>query len=322
MGDRSGIQWTEASWNPVRGCSVISPGCHNCYAMKQAHRFSGTGKPYDGLTKLTVASGPQWNGEVRFIESMLDQPLRWTRPRRIFVNSMSDLFHDGVSNEQIAAVFGVMAASPQHTFQVLTKRPERMREWFRWYEGDSGAGASATAAVFAAEDATGRNLDVDHFCDARWPLPNVWLGVSAEDQKRWDERVPVLVDTPAALCWVSAEPLLGPIDMSGGIWEPPGSYFQLPGMSEPQWDSGNGFLDWIVVGGESGSGARPCRIEWVFNMVEQCRRAGVPIFVKQMGSNARAFRTGSRITWMTTKGGDPEEWPPELRVRQYPEVRP
>ena len=131
MGDKTGISWTDATWSPTRGCRRISAGCENCYAERQAMRMSGTGGAYEGLVKLT-SGGPRWTGDGRLVPSMLDQPLRWTKPRRIFVDSMSDLFYEAFSFEDIAAVFGVMAACPQHVFQVLTKRPERARAWFEW----------------------------------------------------------------------------------------------------------------------------------------------------------------------------------------------
>lgn len=151
MGDKTEIEWTDATWNPVRGCSRVSPGCDNCYAMHVAHRFSGPGMPYEGLTVLRKGK-TDWAGIARFVPDHLSDPLRWTKPRHVFVNSVSDLFHHTVSNEQIAAVFGVMAASPRHTFQVLTKRPERMVEWFEQLAADPMmeiAGAADQAMVKA-----------------------------------------------------------------------------------------------------------------------------------------------------------------------------
>ncbi|HEX2677999.1 MAG TPA: DUF5131 family protein, partial [Polyangiales bacterium] len=139
MGETA-IEWTDTVWNPVRGCARVSPGCESCYAERQAHRFSNPGGPYEGLTVLGK-HGPRWSGRARFVPETLDAPLRWRKPRRIFVNSMSDLFHHDITNEQIAAVFGVMAACPQHTFQVLTKRAERLPEWFRWVDEVPNAGA-------------------------------------------------------------------------------------------------------------------------------------------------------------------------------------
>ncbi len=172
---KNGIVWTDETWNPLRGCSRVSEGCRNCYAESVARRFDGPGLPYEGL----IASGGQWNGQIKLVPEKLDEPLRWQRPRRIFVNSMSDLFHPNVPNEYIDRVFAVMALASQHTFQVLTKRPERMLEYL----------------------------------NRRTTMPNVWLGVSIENQVTADERIPLLLQTPAAVRWVSAEPLLRPVDL-------------------------------------------------------------------------------------------------------------
>ncbi|HEX2677839.1 MAG TPA: DUF5131 family protein, partial [Polyangiales bacterium] len=237
----SSIEWTDATWNPVRGCARVSPGCENCYAERVAARFGAPGQPYEGLVsyKSRVSglrytnpkaagswTAPRWNGNARFVPEMLDAPLRWKKPRRIFVNSMSDLFHDDITNEQIAAVFGVMAACPQHTFQVLTKRPARMKAWFDKVR-EIGATVAAKlprvqtsdpqryTKLFIADQAEGILQRALWGCELEvtppfaWPLPNVWLGVSAEDQQRADERIPLLLQTPAAVRFVSAEPLLG-----------------------------------------------------------------------------------------------------------------
>lgn len=195
------ISWTDRTWNPIRGCSRVSEGCRFCYAEGVAYRFSGPGQPYEGLARK-VNGRAAWTGKVRLVESALTEPLSWRKPARIFVNSMSDLFHEHVSDEFIAAVFGVMAAAPQHTFQVLTKRAERMREV-----------VSALSVELVREctlKLTGRMIRGDWML----PLPNVWLGVSCEDQQRADERIPLLLQTPAVVRFVSCEPLLGPIDLS------------------------------------------------------------------------------------------------------------
>jgi protein gp37 len=315
MGDKSKIQWTEATWNPVVGCTRVSAGCQHCYAERVAHR--GMAPQHRGLT-VVGEKGPRWNGQVRFVPHVLDKPLRWKRPRRIFVNSLSDLFHESLSEEQIAAVFGVMAASPQHTFQVLTKRPARMVEWFRWAEsyGDgydllragmpSGLLTCAHEAVSgdAWEDVepptTEMTPSAERFGTA-WPLPNVWLGCSVEDQATADERIPLLVEVPAALRWVSYEPALGPVNFRR--------------VSS---------LDWIVVGGESGPGARPFDVEWARSAIRQGREAGVPAFVKQLGANrydnGKPFRSWGAMKLRDRKGGEPEEWPEDLRVREWPEA--
>ena len=275
------IEWTERTWNPARGCSRVSPGCDHCYAMRQAHRFSGPGQPYEGLT--TIRRGRvDWTGRARFVPEQLQQPLRVRRPTAFFVNSMSDLFHESLTNEQVAAVFGVMAATPQHTYQILTKRPKRMREWFGWLDG-------------------------------RRPLPNVWLGVSCDDQARADERIPHLLSTPAAVRFVSAEPLLGPIALRA--WMPRHAVTETDDCAP--WCSACGptgplpRIDWVIVGGESGPGARPCDVDWIRSIVRQCREAGTACFVKQLGS---------RLGLRDPKGGDPSEWPEDLRVRETPEA--
>lgn len=280
MSATTSIQWTDKTWNPVRGCSVVSPGCRSCYAMKQAHRFSGPGQPYEGLTKLSGRSGPQWTGQIRLVEDALLEPLRWRKPARVFVNSMSDLFHEGVPDRFLQDVFQVMSATPQHTYQVLTKRPERMRHWI--------------ARTFTGE-----------VCQ------NVWLGVSVEDQQRADERIPLLLQTPAAVRFVSAEPLLGPLDLA--------PFFDgvLTDFSKRDYP-----LHWVIVGGESGPGARPCDVDWVRSIVHQCRASGVPVFVKQLGAKPAGWWSnslGPRIGVLRNrKGGDPAEWPADLRVREWP----
>jgi protein gp37 len=309
----SKIEWTDRTWNPTRGCSIVSPGCVNCYAMKQAHRFSGPGKAYDGLTKQTKA-GPQWTGIVRLVESALNEPLTWRKPARVFVNSMSDLFHESLPNEAIAQVFHVMYGEASgtndapHTYQILTKRPERMRDWFRWLRDYDGDDAMITA------------LSV--YLRTSGPHKRVWLGVSCEDQKRADERIPLLLETQAAVRFISAEPLLGPIDL------------------RPAWNRGLPWLrpdgiNWVIVGGESGPGARPCRVDWIESIVRQCRDAGVACFVKQLGrmpTSVSWFRPDwpDHVTYRNdpvhsfilnladSKGGDPSDWPSKLRVREFP----
>ena len=211
-----GIAWTDESWNPVRGCSRVSEGCRNCYAETMAARFSGVGQPYEGLAKMTP-SGPRWTGEVRLVSEHLADPLRWKRPRRVFVNSMSDLFHEKLPDEVIAAVFGIMSAASEHTFQVLTKRAARMVEWFKWAASEAARRAHIDAAHFctklAAEELReSGETKIRGIQAGRWPLPNVWIGVSVEDQATADERIPLLLQCPAAVRWVSYEPALGPVD--------------------------------------------------------------------------------------------------------------
>lgn len=227
-----------------------------CYAERVASRFSGPGMPYEGLAKITP-SGPRWTGEVRLIEEHLEDPLRWKKPRRIFVNSMSDLFHEGLSDEQIDRVFAVMARAPQHQYQVLTKRAERLPRYF-----------------------------------ARWALPlsdypHMWIGVSCEDQKTADERIPFLLQTRAAVRFISAEPLLGPLDLAG----------LLAG------------IDWVIVGAESGPGRRPMKHAWAESIVAQCRSARVAVFIKQLPRNGKVVH-------------DMSLFPEGLRIQEFPEELP
>ena len=330
------------TWNPVRGCSLTSPGCKNCYAMKFAHRFSGKGGRYEGLTELGP-NGPRWNGTVRLVPDHLDKPLRWRKPRAVFVNSMSDLFHKDVPNEYIAAVFGVMAATPQHTYQILTKRPDRMVEWFQWLD-DHEDGVSGYPSRLQL---LGRYLSpmISHdfgITGIEWPLPNVWIGVSVENQETADERIPLLLQVPAAVHWISAEPLLGPVDLCGGAFGP--NWLEGWGV-EPAHATGcdgscvacpeavkvrTNKLDWIVAGGESGPGARPMQLKWVRDIVSQCSDARVACFVKQLGRDPRHDHTdedhtapgisaGGRLILNSSKGGDPSEWPEDLRVREMPQ---
>jgi protein gp37 len=289
--------------------------------MKQAHRFSGAGQPYEGLTQLTK-NGPVWTGAARFAPEMLDAPLKWRQPKRIFVNSMSDLFHEDVTFYQIAAVFGVMAACRQHTFQVLTKRPERMRVWFEWLD----VLAESVKAKYPHEPIEGRYAealisagvkvsDMPNAVPASWPLPNVWLGVSAENQEAADERIPLLQHCPAALRFVSAEPLLGSLYITWRLKRTPESGGLPP-------------IDWVIAGGESGPGARPCALEWIEGLVGQCRDHDVPVFVKQLGAtvvSTQRTTAGGDWAWYAglaeRKGGNPSEWPVHLNVREFPEVR-
>jgi protein gp37 len=293
------IEWTDTVWNPIRGCSMVSAGCENCYAMKQAHRFSGPGQPYEWLTELGP-HGPRWTGTIKLVPELLDVPLHWKKPRRIFVNSMSDLFHDEVPDEFLDRVFAVMALRLEHTFQILTKRPARMRD----YLTDHAAGGRHIWTAC-------QSISMPNKQSTTWPLPNVWMGVSVEDEPTAEERLEHLVRTPAAVRFVSYEPALAEIKI----------YRWLPK------------IQWLIVGGESGPGARPCNVAWIRSIKDQCQAAKVPVFVKQLGSHwydnaARRGVRGSicvpvtaRWDWLTPKdkkGGDPSEWPADLRVREWP----
>jgi protein gp37 len=296
MGDSTKISWTDATWNPIRGCSRVSEGCRNCYAETLAGRFCGPGQPYEGLAvrRLKVISDDEqrmearWTGEVRFVAEHLADPLRWRKPRRIFVNSMSDLFHESLTNEQIAAVFGVMAASPKHTFQILTKRARRMREWFEWMHRDPQWAALRCQEAAIQHGAWIALLDPTGYAKLGWPLPNVWLGVSVENQAAADERIPELLQTPAALRFLSCEPLLGPVDIQPWTQRASRCTEDDPCAACLRDDgvlcrmSGNlPRIDWAIAGCESGAGARPCNVEWQRSLRDQCAAAEVPFFLKQ-----------------------------------------
>ncbi len=308
MSDGTHIEWTDATWNPITGCSVVSPGCANCYAMKLAGTRLKDIPSRQGLTRASKA-GPVWTGEVRLNEEWLDQPLRWRRPRRIFVCAHTDLFHEAVPDQWIDRVFAVMALAPQHQFQVLTKRSARMRDYI-----PRAAGRIADSIIAMRKARGDTNMVTVPLAHVRagfswWPLRNVWKGVSVEDQARADERIPDLLATPAAVRWISAEPLLGPIDLrrnlGGTRWiggqrgcggthrhnGRPGDtihgVFHVGDPSIPHHhhdDRCRKGLDWVVVGGESGPGARPMHPDWARSLRDQCAEAGVPFLFKQWGA--------------------------------------
>ncbi len=319
MGAKTGIEWTDSTWNPFIGCSRVSEGCRNCYAERLAGRFSAkTEGVYAGTTQ--AVNGLQvWTGKInRAPEETLLKPLHWRpviegcrgleksgvlhdprlicrdcvkRRRRIFVNSMSDLFHESVPDAWIDQVFAVMALCPQHVFQVLTKRPERMLAYFahdggfgRWGYIE-GCARKIAAELKAPKPPAGTTLAI-------WGgrnLPNVWLGVSVENQKMADERIPVLLQTPAAVRFISAEPLLGPVMLD------------LPPIRFNERE-----LDWVICGGESGPGARPMHPDWARGLMQQCKAASVAFFMKQ----------GSQANWANFK--DINESPEDLRLREFP----
>ncbi|MBW3624080.1 MAG: phage Gp37/Gp68 family protein [Armatimonadetes bacterium] len=345
MAQDSKIEWTDATWNPVRGCTRVSAGCQNCYAERQAIRQAGPGKPYEGLVRST-SKGPMWTGEIRLAEDKLYDPLQEKKPTVYFVNSMSDLFHEGVPDGYIARVWDVMGKCPGHTFQILTKRPERMRDWVRRWADLTGeriddvhlvrgpeatrkAHPSGRGQLFAAmlesmgDPPPGCAYPTFDWQEGQrwWPrmLPNVWLGVSAEDQETADARIPLLLETPAAVRFISAEPLLGPVDLNRK---------QLLCKSWRQGLTIGTYLDWVIVGGESGPGARPCDLAWIRGIVEQCQADEVPVFVKQLGSKPYQVGTApfvamhSPLRLKDKKGGVMEEWPEDLQVREFPRVDP
>lgn len=254
----SKIEWTEATWNPLRGCTRVSEGCRFCYAERVAERWSGPNQPYEGLVIPSKQKGghPRWSGEVMLVESKIDEPRKWKEGKLVFVNSMSDLFHEKVPFDYIERIFDVMRETPQHRYQILTKRSGRLLK---------------------------RNAFID------WP-DNVWMGVSVENALVAGDRVARLVRTDAKLKFLSLEPLIGPIpdlDLTG--------------------------IDWVIVGGESGDKVRIMEPSWAVDLLNQCRSANVPCFVKQMGTQW-AKRQGSK-SW---KGEDFGEFPEALQVREYP----
>ena len=252
MSDGSAIEWTDATWNPVRGCTKVSPGCKFCYAETLAERFRGVpGHPFEH------------GFDLRVVDDKLEQPLSWRRPRKIFVNSMSDLFHEGVPPEYIAAVGNTMRRANWHIYQVLTKRQERMR------------------CLLQSE--------------LRWmgSLPHVWFGVSVENRKHGVPRIAILRDTPAVIRFLSIEPLLedlGPLDLAG--------------------------INWVIVGGESGSHARPMQKDWVVNIRRQCRERKVPFFFKQWGG-VRKHVTGRTLNGRTYNEFPPPRTPDPLEAPCY-----
>lgn len=335
------IEWTDESWNPVRGCAMVSPGCTNCYAMRQAARMGGPGGAYEGLTRSS-SSGPLWTGRATFVQDMLGAPLRWRRPRRVFVNSMSDLFHDDLTDHEIAAIFGVMAASPRHVFQILTKRAQRMERWFEWVASQSDGtymDPPSHVCYRAARRAlpAGEAAGVDGATMA-WPLPNVWMGVSVEDQRRADERIPPLLRTQAAVRFVSYEPALESVDFTRLH---AGPYDHLNALTATSYSTTFGWvnhsdirpLSWVICGGESGPRARPFDLGWARATVAACRAAGVACFIKQLGSNPLHVRRAVEPCGLhqlpgcgcddgllsDRKGGDPSEWDEGLRVREWPQ---
>lgn len=343
MAGKSNIEWTDTVWNPVTGCTRVSAGCDHCYAFelhdkrykanRDAARDWGTEnivEKYDDSALLTFARDAkvlplpaQYDvpfSRVQLLPERLDEPLHWRKPRRVFVNSMGDLFHPDVPDEYIHRVFAVMALTPQHTYQILTKRPERMRAYMGRTAAHDGVSTEARIGLALLDMPVRPNRWT-------WPLPNVWLGVSVEDQAAADERIPHLLATPAAVRFLSCEPLLGRVvltlldcwraadGLDGESWE-----------QEPVLPGHMRGLDWVIVGGESGAHARPCNIDWIRDIVGQCRAAEVPVFVKQLGGrpvswyaeNSNEAEFAHPIKLKSRHGSDPSEWPEDLRIREMP----
>ncbi|MHB8191799.1 MAG: DUF5131 family protein [Bellilinea sp.] len=275
MSDRSKIEWCDATWNVLSGCTKISAGCKNCYAAELHDRRH---KAYLKGAKLPAQYAKPFS-EIQLHPERLDMPLHWKKLRRIFVNSTSDLFHPDVPDYFIGMVYAVAALSPNHTFMVLTKRPERIEKIFKRTSGEFWG----TVRVNLLRK--GYPLPDDE--TSIHPLPNVWLGVSVEDQKAADERIPLLLQTPAAVRFVSCEPLLGPVDLRLRRDNPcghPGCFHHVSHPCEGcGYQAGRLPIDWVIVGGESGANARPMHPDWVRSIRDQCQAAGVKYFFKQWG---------------------------------------
>jgi protein gp37 len=308
----STIEWTDETVNPIVGCSKISPGCQNCYAANAAK--SPRLQQFPQYQKVAA-----WDGTVEFVESQMLKVLKWKKPKRIFVCSMADIFHKNVPDEWLDKIFAYMAIANHHTYQILTKRPERMAEYFTV----ESANRVTTLYHQLLKDGVGGKIKqdwVERHCtvfqiDEWWPLNNVWLGVSVENQKAADSRIPILLETPAKVRFLSCEPLLGEVNLS--------EYLEIDcyvdSMSTPD---GSGRIDikpinLIIAGGESGPNARVCHVEHLRSLVQQCQEAEVPVFVKQLGKlpllNNGPYKISDR------KGGIFSEFPEDLEVREFPQ---
>lgn len=348
----SGIEWCGETWEVTAGCTKVSSGCAHCYAETLVGgRFAGSarrrvrdgvanGSPID-LSLEVINDRGRWNGEVRELGMNLNQPLARKSPTVYFVNSRSDLFHEGVDFEYIDQVFAVMALCPEHRFLILTKRPGRMREYLtetgsvghriyrqveRWLDqggcgnGFFGSSQWDRAHALAGESTSGSGR-IDHTA-WKMPLPNVWLGTSVEDQETVRARVDDLLACPVARAagqgggrFLSAEPLLGPLDLGNCLC----TTYSEGGLTLGQ------YIDWVIVGGESGADARACSVRWIESIVDQCRDTSVPVFVKQLGKfcfgqwdHEDNDGHGCTLRMKDPKGGDPSAWPDHLRVREVP----
>lgn len=282
------IEWTDETANYINGCTVYSPGCTNCYAMRLAGTRMKTHPTRAGLT-IDTKAGPVWTGEVRRNEAVLEQVMRWGRGRMIFWNAHGDLFHESVPDEWIDEQFVTMALTPRHIHQVLTKRSDRMLDYMR---NAHGRIAELIIAKRRERGDKGGVVPLQHLepGDKWWPLANVWVGVSVEDQTRADERLPDLLQTPAAVRWVSAEPLLGAVNFREvSTFRFRGAEIldaltgTLKGMFGDYCPTRMPKIDWIVVGGESGRGARPMHPAWAGAIRDQCHATYTPFLFKQNG---------------------------------------
>lgn len=293
------IQWTDDTFNCITGCTRVSEGCRNCYAEKLSGTRLRLSPKYTGVAEDTHA-GARWTGKVRLHPELLTKPLRWCPKASkknpdgawmVFVNDMSDTFHPEVPFEFIYNLYCMMRTVLWVNWQILTKRPERRREFYAWLLKRNKQGRPVRwLQAGMPEDES--------------PAPNIWEGVSIEDQATADQRIPELLACPAAVRFVSYEPALGPVYLASSILKQSIRTKILP--------------DWVIVGGESGPGARTCESHWIMSTIEQCELAGVPCFVKQLGAKPTIVRDGKPAIFQDSHGGDPAEWPEELRVRQWP----
>jgi len=363
----SGIQWTDKTWNPVVGCTPVSPGCLNCYAASMAVRLEGMGtRGYEPRVERAVdgrgeiqdrkavrivekrAGRAVFTGDVRLVPDKLTEPLKWKKPAMVFVNSMSDLFHESVPFDYVDQVMAVIALCPQHTFQALTKRPERMAEYLNDITLNNRVGMEMAKISDAADRARIKHEHPGWFFErppqrAMPPIRNLWLGTSVENQAAADERIPHLLKCPAAVRFLSVEPLLGEVELVSVADDGLNSINALTGnrLVEGQCRDGAA-VDWVIVGGESGAKARPCNVAWIRSVVQQCKTDGVPVFVKQLGArpciqmkdytDTVTYERGGGFwpasgyakenAWITrvkdAKGSNMAEWPEDLRVREWP----
>lgn len=318
--NKTSIEYLDFTWSPVTGCTPVSAGCANCWAKRQHERFSD--RPFS---------------EIVLHPERLEQPLRRKKPARIGVCFSGDLWHDKVDDGFIRLVMAVALACPRHTFLILTKRPKRMQEWFMKFDmhdcyveakflNDSrraNHGSRLTATLTCMDGLPGKP---SRLAD-KWPLPNVWLGTSVSNQEDADRNIPLLLQTPAAHRWVSYEPAIAPVDFCsvkmGCAWDAISCACSAP--------CDHAKLDWLVCGGESGPQARPCDLAWLRSSAALCKAAGVPCFVKQLGARPvgdwfpspqnhiqiSAIENGGHRL-IDRSGGNPDEWPEDLRVRELP----
>lgn len=289
------IQSCDETWNWLVGCSKISPGCKNCYAAVAAR--SARLQQFTQYQKVK-----EWDGTVEFVESQLLKPLSWRSPKRVFTCSMSDIFHPNVQDEWRDRAFAIMAVAQQHTFQVLTKRPQAMLNYF------------SELNLLRLKRSLPSSIKYSRLDSINLPLPNVWLGVSVENQQAAEERIPLLIQTEAKIRYLSCEPLLETVDLSEWIID---RKYQTD--SKPP-------IHWVICGGESGTKARPCYVEWIRSLVNQCQSASIPVFVKQLGSNpvnSKPYISGVadvhyNLQLKDRKGGNINEFPDDLMIRQFP----